>query len=53
LAGGVAAVKDRTGAYERRRGDDEASWLDEAEPFQVSEDFGVDLRHRQLVSGQR
>ena len=32
-------------AHERRRGDDEAGRLHEAEPFEVREDLGIDARH--------
>jgi len=52
LALGVAAIEDRAGAHERRCRDDEPDRADEADPFLVGEDFGIDSGH-QFVSGHR
>ena len=41
LTGGVTAVEDRSAADQRRRGEDQAGRLHEAEPLEVREDLGI------------
>ena len=50
----VTPVEDRPGAHQRRRRNHEARRPDEADPFEVRQDLGVQLGHGdQFVSGQR
>ena len=54
LAFAVAPVEDRPRANERRRGHDETDRSNEAEPFEMRDNFGVELgAGHQFVSGQR
>ena len=45
LAFGVSPIQQRPRLDERRGGDDQPGWADEADPFQVGGDLGVESGH--------
>lgn len=54
LALGVPPIEDRPRADQCRRGDDKTNRPDKPQPFEVRENFGIELgAGHQFVSGQR